>query len=77
MLVGSAWLMNQAKLMALSVGSGLGVVAAGNRIGGCVTDVGGVDGNMAISGVAAAAGFDAVAFFADFLLGRAGNIFAG
>ena len=64
--------MNWEKLMALSVGSSLGsVAAAGNKIGGCVTDVGGVDGDMAVSGVAVAAGFDVVVFFADFLLERA------
>ena len=65
--------------MVVSVGSGLGsVVAAGNKIGGCVTDVGGVDGDMAVSGVVITAGFDAVAFFADFfLLEGAGIVYMG
>jgi hypothetical protein len=54
------------------------VAAVGNKMGNCKVDAGGVGGNIVVAGVAAAAGFDAAAFFTDFFLfDGAGIVFMG
>jgi hypothetical protein len=50
------------------------MVAAGNVVGGCKIDVGGVNGDMIVVGAAVAAGFDMAAFFVDFFLFEAAGI---
>lgn len=79
MSVSSAWLMKRAKLMASSVGSSLGfMAAAGDKVGGCGTDMGGVGGVIAVVGAAVTNGVVAVAFFVGFLLLEgAGIVFYG
>ena len=69
--------MNRAKLVASSVGSGPGSVAAvGDETGGCEVDVGGVSDDIVVAEVAVGASFDVAAFFAVFfLLEGAGIIF--
>jgi hypothetical protein len=43
-------------------------VAAGDVVGGCKIDVGGVDSDMAVAEVAVTVGFDVVALFTNFFL---------
>ena len=82
--VSTNWLTSQkVALLRKKVMSGVGhgsdsMAVVGDKLGGCGVDVGGIDGDIVVAGVAIAAGFDVVAFFADFfLLKGAGMVYMG